>query len=265
MSSRDGSHDLRAGRMRRTTEPATPGARPDPADGERLVRQPRPDASGHDRRHEQRERADEKPVRRAELVAGGQDQEEDRAEAGHAVDQRQPQRGVDRGERGQQGEPARVEAAGAGSIRARAATAPSVTARAGASGVSPRPRNGHRKRSRPAIETTAIIECPPSGRSGAGAGGGVAAASGRGASTSRRAVAQLDRSIGQFGRQLRVVSGEDDGRAALRERADGAARERRAAASMPRVGSSRSTSAGEPASVAASAARCRSPELRSRG
>ncbi len=34
---------------------------------------------------------------------------------------------------------------------------------------------------------------------------------------------------------------------------------------MPRVGSSSRTSAGEPASVAASAARCRSPELRSRG
>ena len=82
MSTREGSHDRRAGRRWRTNEPASPADEADPADGERLVRQPRADAAGDDGRHEQRERADEEAVGGPELVAGGKDQEEDRAEAG---------------------------------------------------------------------------------------------------------------------------------------------------------------------------------------
>jgi len=74
------------------------GRRADPADGEGLVRQPRPDPAGDQRRNQQREGTHEEPVRGAELVAGGQDQEEDRTEAADAVDHRQAKRGVDRGE-----------------------------------------------------------------------------------------------------------------------------------------------------------------------
>src|SRR5207248_5659559 len=213
--------------------------------GKDLEGPPRPNPRAEKGRDQDQRRARHETERRPEDKTGAEDEKVDRVEPADADDDREPQRGVDRGDGREQRDRARVELPRAGLHREQGGQAGDHQRPGGgvvgqaAAGEGPREQRESRQRDDSDRDLFSHPVTPPSHTWTL-----------RSASDSRSRSSCVARTTEAPW---------------SRSRATNAVRAVLAPRSMPRVGSSRRTSRGRPASTAARAARWRSPLERSRG